>query len=373
MEMVTVLSLDTWCKQRHLVRKYRSFDYFHILFGVNGLFARVVTLLFFVWALLFNDRVVFQLKKRSSGLFDFLKNLFPNKLRYIIELEGDFEAEKDYLLEHPYKPGFYDDFIQRTSQQAAALKERIRRCDHVLVMSPHFKQLLMSRYPDLELDAKISVISTGVDCERRFFSEKLRVDTRKALGLENKFVMIYIGNAYYSWQNVFRTIEVFKLVKNKIAQNAFLILLIRKQDHEIVREFIERLELVSDEYLLRYVTDEEITSYLNAADLGMLLRHEHLMNRVASPGKFGEYVACGLPVMMTRGISNFSDMVSNTDYAIVLADMDDDEEILRKIRPMLTYDKDKRVQISDWAKRNVSIEAYADAYVEVLHRIAGYD
>ena len=31
--------------------------------------------------------------------------------------------------------------------------------------------------------------------------------------LENKKVFIYTGNAFYSWQCVFRSIEIFKLIK----------------------------------------------------------------------------------------------------------------------------------------------------------------
>jgi len=372
-EMVTILSLRTWLDQRHLVKKYEAVDYFHILLALGGLFGHVLTFFFFAWACLCNDKVVVHLKKRSPGSFDFLKRLFPNKLRYIIELEGDFEAEKEYLLEHPYKAGFYDNFINDAKRQAVDLKAMIANSDHVFVVAPALKQLLIGRYPQLGLDSKISVIATGVDCERRFFSEELRTDFRKALGLEDKFVMIFIGNAYYSWQNVFRTIEIFKLVRNRLVRNAFLVLLIRQQDHCIVQEFIEELALAPDEYLLKQVPAEEITRYLNAADLGLLLRHEHLMNRVAAPGKFGEYVACGLPVMMTNGISNFSDMISDTDYAIVLDDMDDDNEIVVKIEPFLPCDNDKRAQISDWARRNVSIEAQADVYVETLRRTAGYD
>lgn len=373
LEMVTVLSLFTWYKQRLLVKKYGSFDYFHILFSVGGWVSIVVACLFFLRALLRYDRVVVQLKKQPPELFDLLKKLFPSKLRYIIELEGDPESESEYLLEHPYKPGFYDDVVKRAKRQAAMLEQRIQKCDHVLVLSPYLKQLLIERFPGLGLESKISVISTGVDCDQRFFSRTLRYETRKALDLKDKFVMIFIGNAYYSWQSVFRTIEVFRVVKDRLASNAFLILLIRKQDHSIVQEFVADLDLASDDYLLRCVPPEEVTRYLNAADLGIIFRHEHLMNRVASPGKFGDYLACGLPVLMTKGISNYSEMIDQTGYAIVLEDMDDDDEVLRGAKTFLEYSIEQREEIYNWARKNVSVKAHADKYVEALRKAASAD
>lgn len=370
MEMVTVLSVATWIRQRHLVKKYGAIEYFHVLVSMGKWSNQIVAFCFFVKALLSYDRVVVQLKKRSSGLFDLLKRLFPRKLKYVIELEGDPKSESEYLLEHPYKQGLYDDIVQRATQQAAALKGRLHKSDHVIVLSPHFKQLLINRYPELPLDSKISVLSTGVDCNQRFFSRTLRREARAQLGLEGRFVMIFIGNAFYSWQNVFRTIEIFKLVKERLAPHAFLILLIREQDHNIVREFIGELSIPSDSYLLQCVPPREVTRYLNAADLGILLRHEHLMNRVASPGKFGDYVACGLPVLMTKGISHYSELIGDTGYAIILEDMDDDEEVLRQIQSFITDDEERRGEIGKWAEKNVSVEYNAEVYVETLRKIA---
>ena len=365
MELVTILSLPTYLKQWRLVRKYKAINYFHIICGIPKIDS-LVTRIYFFLILLFNKRVIVHLRKQSPTPFDSLRKIFGNRLKYIIELEGDYESERNYLIEHPYKEGFYDSYVESMGRHISLLKTRLEKAGHILVVAPKLKQLLIERYPDLGFRQKIDVIPTGVDCEKYYFSEEMRDEYRKKLRLENKFVMIYIGNAYYSWQNVFRTIEIFKLVKDKITENAFLILLIRQQDHSIVEEFIEQLSLSDGEYILTQVNHEEIPKYLNASDIGVLLRHKHIMNEVASPGKFGEYVACGLPVLMTEGISNFSEELSKTDYGVVLRDMDDDDEIVSKIVPFLKYDKEERVEISEWARRKFSTEAYAQTYVNVL-------
>lgn len=365
MELVTILSLSTYLKQSRLVSKCKVINYFHIICGIPKMNS-LATLIYFFFMLLFNKKVIVHLRKRSPTPFDFLKKIFGNKLEYIIELEGDYESERDYLINHPYKDSFYATNIEGLEKQISLLRKRLENADRVLVVAPKLKEVLIERYPHLNLEQKAGAIRTGVDCEKCYFSEQIRNEYRKKLKLENKFVMIYIGNAYYSWQNVLRTIEIFKLIKKQVTENAFLILLIRQQDHSIVKEFIEQLNPSDDEYILTQVDHEEIPKYLNASDIGMLLRHKHMMNEVASPGKFDEYVACGLPVLMTEGISNFSEKLSKTDYGIVLRDMDDDDEIVRKIGPFLEYDKQKRVKISEWAKRKFSTHAYSSLYVSFL-------
>lgn len=369
-ELVTILPLRKYFKQWRLVRKYKAVSYFHIIICGVPKMDFLVTFIYFFFILLFNKKVVVQLQKRDPAIFDLLKKIFHNKLEYIIELEGDFESEKDYLVKHPYKEDFYEPIIESMSRGASLLRGRLNKADHIFVVAPKFKELLTERYPALNLDRKIDVIPTGVDCERCCFSERTREEKRKQLGLENKYVMVYIGNAYYSWQNVFRTIEIFKLVKEKITKDAFLLLLVGEYEHFIVREFIDYLGLSDDEYILTQVDHEEIPKYLAASDIGVLLRHKHIMNEVASPGKFGDYVACGLPVLMTEGISNFSEELSKTDYGIILKDMDDDDEIIKKFSGFLHYDKQRRIEISKWARRKFSTEAYSQRYVNALRKLA---
>jgi hypothetical protein len=372
-ELITILPLPTYLKQRKLVSKYKIADYFHIICGSIPKIDSLIIFIYFFSIVLTSRKVIIHLRKRSPIPFDFLKRLLGSRLKYIIELEGDYKSEMEYLIEHPYKDSFYRKYIRNMERQIFLLRKKIENADHILVVAPKLKKLLTERYPDLNLTHKISVIPTGVDSEQCFFSGRVRDEYRKKLNLENKFAMIYIGNAYYSWQNVFRTIEIFKLIKSRATENAFLILLIRKQDHYIVEDFIEQLSLSSKEYILTQVGHEEIPKFLNASDIGMLLRHKHLMNEVSAPGKFGEYTACGLPVLMTDGISNFSEELSKTDYGIVLRDMDDDDEIVTKIAPFIKYDKEKRAEISEWARSRFSTYAYSQTYANVLHRMSASD
>lgn len=365
MEMTTMLRLKKYVKQYKLVKKYKT-SYFHIFPSLDeDLFAFI----YFFGVCLRNDKVIIHLKKRSPYLFDKLKKIFPEKIKYIIDLEGDPYAEQDYLLKHPYKKGFYDSNIDAMERNMSSQRELLKNADHALVVAPELKEVLIERYPDLNLREKISVLPMSFTKDSLYFSEEVRSEYRKRFNLEGRFVVTYIGNAYYSWQNVFRTIEMFKMIKEQIERNAFLLLLVKKQDHDIVKEFIEKLDLSNSDYLLSYVDYEEIPKYLSASDLGVLLRHKHLMNKVVTSGKIVDYLGCGLPVITTDAISKFPKKLRQKNYGIVLKDMDDDDEILRKIVPFLKYDKEKRAEISEWAKCEFSTEAYAQTYVDILNKL----
>ncbi len=53
---------------------------------------------------------------------------------------------------------------------------------------------------------------------------------------------------------------------------------------------------------------EQMNAIYNAADFGILLRHANKVNAVASPTKFGEYSATGLPVLSNGAVEQVNAM-----------------------------------------------------------------
>jgi hypothetical protein len=250
--------------------------------------------------------------------------------------------------------------------QDQALRRRLERADHVLPVSLELCHLLDQRYPSLNLLRKSTVMPTGFDQKQRFFSQQLRDDTRLALEIEGRFVMTYIGNIYYSWQNFARTVQIFDLLRHKCSCSLFFLLLIRKQDHDLTLEFLDQIDIGTGDYLLKHADSAELTPYLNAADIGVVLRHDHLVSRVAGlPGKLGDYVACGLPVLTNRGVVG-SGSIAELGGGVVLEDMDDDSEVLARITPMLTYDAGRRRRIEAWAHTHHSTSVHAHRYALFL-------
>ena len=57
---------------------------------------------------------------------------------------------------------------------------------------------------------------------------------------------------------------------------------------------------------------------LSAADFGLLLRENNIVNNVASPTKFAEYLMAGLPVIISNGIGDFSYFVRFKNVGICI-------------------------------------------------------
>ena len=141
-------------------------------------------------------------------------------------------------------------------------------------------------------------------------------------------------------------------------------MLIRRQDHCIAKEFIENLNLKDNDYLLLNVPHEEVNGFLNASDLGILLREDHTLNKVASPGKLGEYLSTGLTVLTTKHIGLYSKEMMKNNVGVLIDDIYSDNEILEKIQ---SYKQTKtKEEQSQWAMRKFSVQAYKDIYIETL-------
>lgn len=72
---------------------------------------------------------------------------------------------------------------------------------------------------------------------------------------------------------------------------------------ELKREFPGRVAC-------RWEQHEDVPRWLSSADYGLLLREKNITNRVAAPVKFAEYLACGLKVICSEDLGDYSEFVN---------------------------------------------------------------
>jgi hypothetical protein len=58
--------------------------------------------------------------------------------------------------------------------------------------------------------------------------------------------------------------------------------------------------------IVRKVSFDEVNSYLNAADMGIILREDVDLNRSASPTKFAEYALSGLSICYSEFVGDLN-------------------------------------------------------------------
>lgn len=183
--------------------------------------------------------------------------------------------------------------------------------DGITCVSQKFREWLQERYrlpPE-----KITVIPSLVNTRLFRFDAGLRAEIRKRLGLENRLVFVYSGGLS-RWQKSEETVRLFKRIQRKNA-DAFLLLLTHEE--EKARRTLEAY-VPKNSWDIRTLSHEAVPGHLCAADMGLLLRDRSATNAVASPIKFAEYMCCGLPTIITKGIGDTEMQLSTLEAGEVL-------------------------------------------------------
>jgi glycosyltransferase involved in cell wall biosynthesis len=163
---------------------------------------------------------------------------------------------------------------------------------------------------------KIYVVPGAADEKTFFYNQALRANKRKELCLESKRILIYTGrfkNIYHKQELIFEFAAKF----TDIDQNNIFICL--TPDISIANELKNRNKISDSKILIKFAKEHtEINSYLNAADIGIILRDNVPTNNVASPTKLAEYLLTGLPVIVSNHIGDYSDFIRNNDLGMVV-------------------------------------------------------
>lgn len=205
-------------------------------------------------------------------------------------------------------------------------KKFLHRFQTISVVSEGMRKYLQQNYGISPVI--VAVFPCAVDQEGFGYRPDSRLEIRRDLGLEDRIIFVYSGICA-PWQCIHETIACFKLLKDFDERAFFLIL---SPDKELFRQYL--LCLDSEDYCLLSVDHSLMDRYLSAADCGFLIRKLSIINRVASPLKFSEYLMCGLPIIIGPEVGDFSNIIQNEGIGAVI-DPDQPEEWKDLLSPLL--------------------------------------
>lgn len=313
-----------------------------------------------------NGDVVLIAKKVNFFPLNVVKKIFSQRFRYLVEIEGDAVSESQYLKTNIYKKDFYYDYLISEAKSIKKLPIVFSKADGVLVLSHSFKKLLLERHSFMKAE-QIEVISTGFIKGRFSFNEDARNEYRNRLGIGNETLFVYAGNVYYSWQNIKKTLEFFAYYLDNIDDNAKFLILTHKSEQYIAQGFIDELSISYKSIILKEVANSEITNYYNAADVSLLLRDNDLMNRVASPGKIGEYAASGTPILTSTYIGDYSDIFKSQRLVSQVDDISNFKCMAGKVLVLLNVSKKEKVDLSCWSNDRLSSDSNIESFIRAFN------
>jgi hypothetical protein len=170
--------------------------------------------------------------------------------------------------------------------------------------------------------------------------------TRESLGIENYEVAFVYSGSLAGWQS-------FELIHDFVKK------ILAAKDHKMIfysdnDPHIEKLEKEFGNKIIRKkLSPREMPEYLAAADHGLLIREDSVTNSVASPVKFAEYLRCGLNVIMSENIGDYSAILRHNGWGQIYTSAD-----LKLKRPSI----DEKINVSLKARELFSKKNYMNEY-----------
>jgi glycosyltransferase involved in cell wall biosynthesis len=145
----------------------------------------------------------------------------------------------------------------------------------------------------------------------------------KELGLENKIVGVYAGK----FGGIYLDREVFAFLREAVDfwGEQFRFLLLSNLSDQELNERLEEFEIPKSSVIKRFVHHAEIPDYMGLADFGITPVKPIPTKRYCTPIKDGEYWAMGLPVIITKDISDDSEIIENEGIGYVWKDLTEKE------------------------------------------------
>lgn len=187
-----------------------------------------------------------------------------------------------------------------------------KRADFIMTGTSHMINDLESK----GTKAKLFRTPNAVDENLMRFDPNARTDIRNKFRIEQNDVFIYIGKLgelYYEEELVEVCSAIYK--HNKKA----FFLVITGYDHEVLREWFVKWEVPNESFLLMMpVVHFEVPKFLSAADMGMVAIPPTPAQKFRSPLKTADYLYCGLPYLICRGISEDDDYARRYQLGVVI-------------------------------------------------------
>jgi glycosyltransferase involved in cell wall biosynthesis len=160
-------------------------------------------------------------------------------------------------------------------------------------------------------------------------------------GIDNdSIVCVYAGK----FGDIYLTGEVFDFFKvaTEFWKEKFKVLLLTNHSDEEINCFCKNASLERSTIIKRFVHHTEVASYLSIANFAICPVRPVPTKQFCTPIKNGEYWAMGLPVVITKNISDDSGIIEENNVGYVLQDLNR-TEYLNAVKKIDELMKDRQI------------------------------
>ena len=231
------------------------------------------------------------------------------KLSHIIH---SFEPHADYMLE----AGEWSRF----SWEYRILKYYERKiafhATWILTATTEMKQRLVNWGVDT---TRICQVPSCIDTDLFQYNMQHRVKIRKKYGFKTEDrVVVYLGKfgGMYWSDEFYEMVGIF----TRYSGCSFKFLVVTSENHQKISSELHQRGVDQSRYSIIKSDYSQVHEYLSAADMGLVAVRQKPSKRFCSPIKTGEYLSCGLPVIIPKGISDDYEVLVKLGLAVLLED-----------------------------------------------------
>lgn len=215
------------------------------------------------------------------------------------------------------------------------------------------------------------VIPCCVDLSLFEFSADDRARRRNELGLGDRFTMVYSGSLD-GWYLTEQMAEFFASYLKRDRQAHLLWL--TTGSHDRVRELMARRNVGTENFSVLAVASSEVPSYLAAADVGLAFIKRCVSKIASSPTKNGEYLACGLPLVINAGVGDSDTLINDWKAGVLIEDFTDEalEKAGREV-DTIVCDPAARTHARSVAEKVFDLKIAGERYAALYQRVLGQD
>jgi glycosyltransferase involved in cell wall biosynthesis len=185
-------------------------------------------------------------------------------------------------------------------------------------------------------DKQLACIPTSVEFNNFSLLMSGEKYTNVISWIKNKFCFCYLGSlgTWYALPEIF---SFFVQAKSIISDCCLLFI---TPNGEVLDGYAEHSGISRNEWLSLMLPHEDVPGVLRHVKAGLAFYKPGYSRIACSPTKLGEYLACGLPVIINTGIGDSDEVISSNNVGYVLKGYFDSEylDALNKIRDLSEND-----------------------------------
>jgi hypothetical protein len=185
--------------------------------------------------------------------------------------------------------------------------------------------------------------------EKVVISEKIISENRRMLNFNSDDVVFVYSGSLAGWQSIDLIYNYLNQLLEENAKHKVLFL----SDKDSVIEKLHKS--FPNQVYCKKVAPTEVPNLLVACDYGLLIREKSITNKVASPVKFAEYLACGLDVLISEELGDYTEFVKQNKCGFIYS-----ENPSLKIVEM-----EKKLVNQQLAKRYFTKQVFKNSYSKI--------